>query len=404
MGFLEQYPGEEILLANYREEGDRHPPKVNNHIHTPFSFSAFDTVEEAIRMAVSEDVKVLGINDFYVTDGYGEFIDRCVEHGIFPLLNVEMIGVSKRLQEEGIRVNDPNNPGRTYISGKGLAFPSRLPERLEEKVEKVIGESNRQVSRMVALLNSWLKSQGVELTLSVDEIMHKYARGLLRERHVARMLRMKINDITQGERSYDEMMKRIYGGKDAITRPDDVAGMEDELRARLLKAGGPAFVPEDVEAFLPVEQILEIISEAGGIPTYPLLLDGAGGSITEFEQGKEQLLESLRKWGFRSIEFIPLRNRFEKLKEYAEYFYSNGFTVTFGTEHNTSARRPLTVSCREGVALDEELMEISYRGAAFCAAHQYLVEHEGKGYAFRTRDHMEQLGKAIIGYFPQHTL
>ena len=100
MGFLEQYPGEEILLANYREEGDRHPPKVNNHIHTPFSFSAFDTVEEAIRMAVSEDVKVLGINDFYVTDGYGEFIDRCVEHGIFPLLNAEMIGVSLRMTKE----------------------------------------------------------------------------------------------------------------------------------------------------------------------------------------------------------------------------------------------------------------------------------------------------------------
>jgi hypothetical protein len=403
MGFLAQYPGEEILLAHYSEGGDRHPPKVNNHIHTPFSFSAFDTIEEAIRMAVSEKISVLGINDFYVTDGYGEFIDRCLEHGIFPLLNVEMIGISKQLQEEGIRINDPNNPGRIYISGKGLAFPSQLPEHLKEKVSKVIGESNRQVSAMVTLLNSWLKDQGVELALSVDEIMHKLAMGLLRERHVVRMLRVKISDITQGERSYDEIMKRIYGGKDATTGPDDVAGMEDELRARLLKVGAPAFVPEDVEAFLPVEEILEIIRGAGGIPTYPLLLDGAGGSITEFEQVKEQLLGSLQEWGFRSVEFIPLRNRFEKLKEYAEYFYFNGFAVTFGTEHNTSARRPLTVSCRKGVALDEELMEISYRGAAFCAAHQYLVEHEGKDYALRTRDHMEQLGKAVISYFHPHT-
>ncbi len=44
--------------------------------------------------------------------------------GMFPLLNMELIGISKEDQEKGIRVNDPNNPGRTYISGKGLAFPS----------------------------------------------------------------------------------------------------------------------------------------------------------------------------------------------------------------------------------------------------------------------------------------
>ena len=34
--------------------------KVNNHLHTPFSFSAFEAPEEALDQAVEEDVKVVG--------------------------------------------------------------------------------------------------------------------------------------------------------------------------------------------------------------------------------------------------------------------------------------------------------------------------------------------------------
>ncbi len=46
-------------------------------------------------MAGREEVRILGINDFYVTDGYAEFIEKCLDHGFFPLLNIELIGISK---------------------------------------------------------------------------------------------------------------------------------------------------------------------------------------------------------------------------------------------------------------------------------------------------------------------
>jgi hypothetical protein len=167
----------------------------------------------------------------------------------------------------------------------------------------------------------------------------------------------------------------------------------------MLKSGAPAFVPEDDKAFLPLEEIVKIIRYAGGIPTYPLLLDGTGGEPTEFERDKEQLLEVLDSRGFNSIEFIPLRNQFEMLKEYAEFFYNNGFVVSFGTEHNTSAMLPLAVSCKGGVELDERLTEISFNGAAYVAAHQYLVDREGPGYQPLSRDEMERLGKAIFRHY-----
>ena len=396
MKFLHQLPGPEILLEKHTGQKQSGPLKVNNHIHTPFSFSAFRSIEEAVKLAKSEGVSILGINDFYVTEGYSEFLEQCLAQSIFPLFNVEMIGVSTQLQQQGVRVNDPKNPGRIYISGKGLAYPSLLAAPSRQKIAGVIRESNRQVSEMVTLLNDWLEKQGVGITLSVKEIMSKQARGLLRERHVAKMLRIKLNAHCKEDACYYRTLKAIYGGSEPASKREDLSGTEDELRARLLKAGAPAFVPEDVSAFMPAEEIIQIIREAGGIPTYPLLLDGAGGSATEFEAEKEQLLDSFQGYGFQSIEFIPLRNRIEVLKEYAGYFYDHGFVVSFGTEHNTSAMLPLTVSCKGGVPLDQELMEIAYLGAASIAAHQYLVAREGTAYGTRTRDQLEQLGNAVI--------
>jgi hypothetical protein len=397
--FLQQFPDRASLLRQSRDIFHGHPLKVNNHIHTPYSFSAFQSISEAVERASDEDVRILGINDFYVTDGYQEFVRECTGHGIFPLLNIELIGISREEQEAGIRVNDPNNPGRTYISGKGLAFRPVLTGRQQQKLDRVVKGSNSQVSEMIRLLNLWLEYQGTGIKISVDETMNTLAMNLLRERHVAKMLRLKVQEQAGSDEAFHGLLSKVYGGTPSEKRRGDIAGLEDELRARLLKAGAPAFVPEDEKAFLPLQEIIRIIIQAGGIPTYPALLDGAGGRFTEFEDGKEQLLEKLREWGFGSIELIPLRNRAEVVKEYAEYFYHEGFAVSFGTEHNTSSMRPVTVSCLNREPLDSNLMRISYNGAAFVAAHQYLVAKEGAGYAPLSRGEMERLGKAIFYHY-----
>ncbi|MCK4881245.1 MAG: PHP domain-containing protein [Bacteroidales bacterium] len=399
MSFLEQFPDRATLLESYQPDYSQPPLKVNNHIHTPYSFSAFRSIEEAVKMAKDEDVKVLGINDFYVTDGFGEFIEKCRQHQLFPLLNIELIGISREDREAGVRVNDPNNPGRTYISGKGLAFPSILSGEQQQKLDGVVKESNNQVVKMIDLVNRWLEFQQAGISLSVEEIMKEHAMQLLRERHVAKALRLKIEESAGSDEIFFGLLEKVYGGKSSEKRREDIAGLEEELRARLLKAGAPAFVPEDEKAFMNLEEIIGIIRDAGGIPTYPMLLDGAGGGITEFESDKGKLLEVLRERGFRSVELIPLRNRIEVLKEYAEYFYENGFVVSFGTEHNTTVMLPLTISCKNKVSLDKSLMQISFNGAAYLAAHQYLFQKEGPGYQQGDRNEMERLGRAVLNHY-----
>ncbi|TFH23022.1 MAG: hypothetical protein E4H10_12795 [Bacteroidia bacterium] len=290
MGFFDSFPDRTTLLDSSGKGHPDFPLKVNNHIHTPYSFSAFDSIDEAVKSARAEDIRILGINDFYVTDGYAEFIDKCRKHLMFPLLNIELIGISKVDQEHGIRVNDPGNPGRTYISGKGLPHPSALPEDQQKKLDRVVEESNGQVARMIDLVNRWMELQKVGLSLSVEEIMEEHAEHLLRERHVAKAIRVKLEEQAGSDEEFYGLLERIYGGLSSEKQRGDIAGLEEELRARLLKAGAPAFVPEDEKAFMSVEEIVRIIEDSGGIPTYPMLLDGAGGKITEFESDREALL------------------------------------------------------------------------------------------------------------------
>ncbi|MDD2996301.1 MAG: hypothetical protein PHP99_08845, partial [Paludibacter sp.] len=127
--------------------------KVNAHLHTPNSFSAFDSIDQALDMAVAEDVKVVGINDFYSTAGYQEWADGCKVRGLYPLFNIELISLNEADQKVGVRVNDPGNPGRVYISGKGLSYPFKLAEPYASQLAEVVKESNSQVEAMCGKVN-----------------------------------------------------------------------------------------------------------------------------------------------------------------------------------------------------------------------------------------------------------
>lgn len=406
MNIFEKYPRKEELLNWYKTVGISKTLKVNNHIHSPFSFSAFENIPQAVSLAVDEKVKILGINDFFVCDGYEEFSNECYKQKVFPVFNIEFIGLSKQDQKNNIKVNDPNNPGRTYFSGKGLKFPKSISKENEAKLESVIQESQKQVSDMIHKLNDHIASLGFDLKVSMDEIFSQFAKNLVRERHIAKALRIKVVESFSSESEQINFFTKLYENQEPKIRPDNIAAFENEIRGKLLKQGGIAFVPEDERAFLEVAELKDIIIDMGGIPTYPLLLDDSNGNFTDFEASKEDLLEELLDRGVYSIELIPNRNSFTHLKEYVEYFYNQGFIVTFGTEHNTPELTKLTVDCRGNVELDDELKIIAFNGAAVLAAHQYLHFLGEEGYINSSgeaniddRSYFEILGKAIINYY-----
>jgi len=377
--------------------------QVNAHIHTPYSFSSFAGLEQAFEMAVSENIKALGINDFYVTDGYGEFAALARQNNIYPLFNIEAIALSKELQDKGIRVNDPNNPGRTYICGKGLNYPVTLNDLYREMLESVKAESQRQIVEMLEKLNAWLKNAGLDFILTYNEVRSRFARRLVRERHIAQALRVAVFEHYADDAQRREALQKMYGGGASAVDIHDAAALENELRNNLLKAGKKAFVPEDEKAFLSIEQVCAIILNGGGIPCYPVLLDDAAGNITEFEVDREQLRKSLTELNIGCIELIPNRNRLEIMEPFVRFFYEKGFVVTFGTEHNAPGLIPLTPCCSGNTPLTDFLVQVNYEGACVIAAHQHLQTRGKSGFINENgkprtekRNDLAQLGDKVI--------
>lgn len=342
---------------------------VNAHLHTPYSFSAFDDVPQALDMAAKEGVRVVGINDFYSLDGYGQWKEECGKRQLFPLFNIEFISLNVEDQAAGVRVNDPNNPGRTYLSGKGLAYPVILKGVEAEQLAAVKAESNAQVEKMCAKLNAHLDAVNAGFNLDFAQIERDLTRGSIRERHLAKALRMAI-DSNVADAAKAEFYQRVFSGKALKSDVANVAALENEIRSNLLKSGGAAFVPEDPRAFLPMETVQRIIEAAGGIPTYPFLADDAKGNFTDFEGDLQKCADTLKKRGFRSVEFITTRNTTAVLERYASYLEDEGFIVTFGSEHNTPALEPVKLRTSDAPVLSEKLRAINWRGACQVAAHQ----------------------------------
>lgn len=380
--------------------------EANSHIHTPWSFSAFDKLETAFLMAKDEKISLLGINDFFVADGYDEFNEGCLKYGIFPLFNIEFIGLLKEEQKKGIRINDPKNPGRIYFCGKGLDYPFNPGWFKKIQLNLVIRESQNQMKEMTSRLNHLIGHVNPSLAITYEEIKRRFTHGLVRERHLAKAIRYLAieNFKTSGDQL--DFLESLYNGKKSEAGLSDPSALENEIRSNLLKAGGPAFVEEDESSFMELSKIIKIIIRAGGIPCYPVLLDDPTGKYTEFENEPEKLCSALTRLGIECIELIPGRNDLRTLKKFVEFFNRKGFIITFGTEHNTPEMIPLTVTARGGEPLDESLKKIAWEGACIIAAHQYLRADGRQGYVLPDGKHSKQqkedltmLGQLVIEYF-----
>jgi hypothetical protein len=404
--FLSDFPGYAELKKQMNGKQLPGFREANCHIHTPYSFSAFDGMQTIFSMAEEEKISVLGINDFFVTDGYESFHDGCLKNNIFPLFNIEFIGLMREEQKKGIRINDPNNPGRIYFCGKGLDFPYTQGWMQRLELKRMRKKSQDQMRAMIDNLNRLISTANSSVKLNYEDVKKRYAQNLVRERHLAKAIRYLAAENYAGANDQLVFLETLYGGKKSGTGVSDPAALENEIRSNLLKAGGAAFVKEDDESFPDLRKIIRIITNAGGIPCYPVLLDDLSGKRTEFENDPEKLHSALSDLGIGSIELIPGRNDPSALKEFVKYFDKQGYLITFGTEHNTPGMAPLTVCDRNSRPLDESLKRIAWKGACVIAAHQYLRTHGRQGYVLndgkvsRTqKEELSELGNIIIEYF-----
>lgn len=357
-------------------------PRVNTHIHLPPNFSAFDSVAQAVSLAAEQKIGVLGVSNYYDYEVYGKFVELARRRGIFPLFGLEIISMQTELRDAGIKVNDPGNPGKTYLCGKGITRFDAMTPKATELLGTIRRNDSERMSAMIERMRSTCSERGFAAKVDAESVIEMVVRRhgcprntvYLQERHISQAFQESLFATTAPSERL-ATLNRVLGAASKLSNPDDFVGVQNDLRSNLMKAGKPAFVEEK---FLSFDEAKALVLELGGIPSYPVLADGAS-PLCEFEAGPDKLIEELLARGIHAVEWIPLRNKASVVVECVTKMRAAGFAVTAGTEHNTLDLVPFDPYCLDGPVPDN-IRTIFWEGACVAAAHQFLTLHGECGY------------------------
>jgi hypothetical protein len=354
----------------------------NTHLHVPPNFSAFTTVEDCVQTAAAEGVKVIGTSNYHDFGVYERLGAAARDHGMVALHGLEFISVLEEEMRQGILVNDPNNPGRAYVCGKAIPFPNQPgPEPARFMAEAKVSNEAR-ATQMVDIIRDLFAKAGLVVDVTYRSIVDIVAARaevppewvVLQERHVALGFQVALFEaLAPAERT--AFLTRLYGQAPRAA-VDDVVATQGELRSRLMKAGGPAFVDETP---VPFEDAIGFIRSLGAIAIYPTVADGAD-PICGYEDPVEDLIERMGRHDLYGAELIPVRNTPACVERYVKAWRDAGIFVTVGTEHNTLERIPVEPTCLGGVPLSDEVLDICWEGTCVITAHQHLKQQGQAGY------------------------
>ena len=351
--------------------GPRPRRGTNSHIHTSESFSVFRSPTEAVWQAAREGLAVLGINDHYTVAGHDEFRRACEIAGIAATFSLEAVAMDRAAEAGSLLLNDPDNPGRVYLCGKGV---TRIPPdssaamQTLARMRAALERRNQEITKKVAaVFRERLDADGP----TWEVVRALTPRGNATERHVAWAAVHRLRELAAERRApLAEIVARCCAAP-APGKTDD-ATLQIFVRARLFKAGGPCYVGESEDAFVSPDEMRKIFLAFGAIPTYPIL----GNPVTSGEHDIEVLIDRLEAEGFYAVEVIPHRNTRERLAEIVSTARRRWWPVFNGTEHNTPETRPLL----DPFALDPEFEPWFHRSTTLLLRHQSLVRHGKQGF------------------------
>lgn len=361
---------------------------TNTHVHTPYSFSTFESIEQTVTEASRQSVKALGINDCNTVAGFKEFAASCTSHKIYPIFNIELIALSTQDQNREHRWNDLVKPGIIHISGKALNNPVIFSNDTRNLIASIWKTTQDRIWRIIEALNAYTASRDLPLTLDYNIIRSAYAKSSLLERHLSYALYKRIEERWPSPHERIDAYRQLFDNNEFTADLDDTFIMQHEIHKQLFLAGKPAYVTDTDAVFISLAQAKQIILQAGGIPCYHIQIDERF-PFTEYERNPEELAKALSNKGLHAVEFTPYNTSPQTLERYVQHFHQQDFCITFGTEHNTPFVRKLVPSTNNSKPLTEALRNIGYEGACMLAAHQQLHLQNRRGF-------VDESGKQLV--------
>jgi hypothetical protein len=380
--------------------------EINNHVHSTYSFSPYAPAEIPAK-AKGAGLGTVGIMDHDSVSGCEEFLDAAKAVGIAATAGCEIRVNMDGTLMEGRKTNNPDEPNVSYIAFHGI------PRTQFTAVEKFLMPIHKaRIARdrkEVELLNAKLAQLGapqLDFEKDVMAISEAANGGSITERHILYALSLKLIA------TYGTGQKLISFVEKQMQIP-----IPEKLKEVLLDLNNPhyaydllgvfksALVPDffilsGKDECINVYDAVKFANDIGAIPAYAYLGD-IGESPTgdkkaeKFEDDYlDELVQELKKIGFKAITYMPPRNTKPQLLRLQKLCQASGLMEISGVDINSSRQ---SFNCP--ILLEPEFRHLSDAAWALIA-HEKLATENPKLGIFHPENQLaaQPLGKRIAIY------
>ena len=367
-------------LAELLEGRPGFPPSgtnVNLHYHSFFSYNACHY--SPIRIAWEArraGLYAAAICDFDALDGLAEFCEAGLDLSLRTSVHLETRTFVRSYAAR--EINSPGEPGVAYIMGAGFGFlPLGSESDYLDFLKKNAADRNRG---LIERINR--KMPEISLDYAAD-VLPLTPAGVATERHIVSAYTRRAAEAFPSEEALISFWSGVLGRRREETEDLMGNGLEELVRARLVKRGGWGYQQPGPGTFPPVEDFLRWVTSCRAIPMVAWL-DGTSAG----EEDPHELLGDFRAMGAAALNIIPDRNwnltdsaerrlKLGKLREIIEAAETLHFPINIGTEMNKAG---LPFADDLGGRTLAPFREVFLRGARILTGHSLLLRYARVSY------------------------
>lgn len=333
------------LLLTEAEKPQKRVNDANNHIHTIYSFSPYSPTKAAY-MAYKSGLTSAGIMDHDSASGAKEFKAACKMLGLGSTCGVE---VRAKFDKGFGKINHPDQANCVYMAAHGI--PAQNVDKLNDYLAFYRKKRNERNAKMCERITGKFGKFGITLDFMKDVYPLSMANegGSVTERHLTFALAKKLSDkFGRTERLLSfltddlnlKVSEKIKGYLLDEANPNfyyDLLGV--------LKADTAFFYIDADEEMPEASEFIKFGESLGAIPAYAYLGD-VGDSVTGDKKAQkfeddflDELIEELKKDGFRAIAYMPTRNTPEQLKRVQKLCREHNFFEISGEDINSPRQK-----------------------------------------------------------------
>ncbi|MGC9520731.1 MAG: hypothetical protein ACP5HG_02480 [Anaerolineae bacterium] len=358
------------------------PPReiANMHAHTFFSYNGYGYSPTGLAwLAKRRGIKLMGIVDFDVLDGVDEFLEACDRLALRGSAGMETRAYVPEFADR--EINSPGEPGVYYHMGIGFALSEVPPGQPEARA--ILADMRQRAERrnrdMLERVNAYLDPVTVDYERDVQPLTPA---GNATERHmcaayVLAAAKTVKDPVHFWANKLDIPEERVAA---VIDRGPQIQNL---VRSKLMKRGGVGYVQPGPATFPSVDEVNQVITACGALPTITWL-DGT----SEGEQAAEELFDLMMRQGALALNIIPDRNwnisdpqekrrKLNNLYEVVGLAQKLNLPINVGTEMNAYGKPIVDEFDAPELA---PVREIFMNGAYFIYGHTQLLRALGLGY------------------------